>query len=85
VCAPHHSGIHVARIDPDLTACGDRLGVGPDERVVEHSVRIDDSTSKDTPATMIVVVAEQTGFGVKDQAWRGGKDIADICLFARPR
>ena len=38
----------------------------------KHAVRIDDPTPNDTPTTLIVVVAQQTGFGVEDQgsAWR---------------
>ena len=47
MCALDRGGVHVARIDPDPTACGDRLGNGPVERIVEHAVWIDDPTPKE--------------------------------------
>ena len=86
VCLPDRGGVYVARINHDLTTRGDRLGSRPVERIAEHAVWINDSTPKDTaPTTLIVIVAQQTGFGVEDQARRGEKDIADVCLRARPR
>ena len=85
MCVPDRGGVHVARIKRDLTTRGDRLGNGPVERIAEHAVGIDDPTPKDAPAALIVIVAEQTGFGVEDQARGGGSDIADVCLLARPR
>ena len=83
--APDHGRVHVARVERDRTTCGDRLGNGPVERIVEHPVGIDDSTPKDTPPTLIVIVAQQTGFAVEDQAGRGGSHIADVRLPTRPR
>jgi hypothetical protein len=47
-------------------------------RLVEDVLRIDDATTQEALATVVVVVAEQSGLGVEDQARCGGGDIADV-------
>jgi hypothetical protein len=74
------SRVHVARIEGGLAAPGDDLGSGPVERMAEDALRIHDATTQDALATLVVVVAEQPGLGVEDQAGRGGEDISDVGL-----
>jgi len=77
-------GVDVARIPRDRAARGDDLGSRPVERLAEDATGIHDATAQETLAAMIVVVAEQPGFGVEDQAGRGAHDIADVGLRALP-
>jgi hypothetical protein len=82
---PDRGGVRVARINRDLTTRGDCLGSRPVERIAEHTVWACDPTPKDATATLIVIVAEQTGLSIEKQARCGDKDIADVCLRVSPR
>ena len=53
--------------------------------MIEDALRIDDPTPQDALATMIVVVADQPGLGVQDQARCGALDVTDVGGRALPR
>lgn len=58
----------------------DHLGRRPVERTAEHVRGVDDPAAQQSPSTLIVVVAQEPGFGVEDQARRAVRDIGDVRL-----
>lgn len=55
------------------------------EQILEHCLRVDNSTAENAAAAFVVIIAQQTGLGVEDQAGGRGGNIADVGSLARPR
>ena len=79
-----NDGIHVSGVKRNGTSFCDGFRSRPVERGGKDGLRFYAASEEDPASAMVVVVAQQTGFRIEDQAWRGTADIADIRSASRP-
>ena len=82
--AADQSGVGIARIPHDLAAHGDGLRHRPVLRTAEDAPGIYDATTQDAGTAMVVVVAQQAGLRIKDQARGGAGNVTNVGLGAGP-